>query len=410
MTNRKLAILAIVAAFMVLLVTVQTRFASTAPRGSVAGAPLIQGLDTAKIHFIEIGSGENPVRLVRQGGRFVVADKDNYPAETAKINDLITSCLDIKTLELITSNPANFDELGVADEKAEDVVKFLDSAEKVITGLIIGKAQTGTNSKYVRLATGNDVYTATDLPTIRDEPLGYVDKEIVNIDRDEVAKVIVTGAGESYTLTNDPNDTTKVVLHELPEDKTLKETDAQSVMGALSYFSFTDVKSDKSFNKDELKFDKKYVCRLKNSVVYTFDIAANEDRTFVKCSAQYTADAGEILKEQAPLEEKDAALTARDGAAKFTDKHRGWIYEIAQWKAKNLTRPASDILEDKKEQEQPQEQAETPKKEQGSAAVEAETETEAQTQSLPQTDAQNLAAEEPATGSSPDSTDANRPQ
>jgi len=284
------------------------------------------------------------------------------------------------------------------------------SAEKVITGLIIGKAQTGTNSKYVRLATGNDVYTATDLPTIRDEPLGYVDKEIVNIDRDEVAKVIVTGAGESYTLTNDPNDTTKVVLHELPEDKTLKETDAQSVMGALSYFSFTDVKSDKSFNKDELKFDKKYVCRLKNSVVYTFDIAANEDRTFVKCSAQYTADAGEILKEQAPLEEKDAALTARDGAAKFTDKHRGWIYEIAQWKAKNLTRPASDILEDKKEQEQPQEQAETPKKEQGSAAVEAETETEAQTQSLPQTDAQNLAAEEPATGSSPDSTDANRPQ
>jgi hypothetical protein len=408
MTNRKLAILAIVAAFMVLLVTVQTRFASTARRGSVAGASLIQGLDTAKIHLIEIGSGENPVRLVRQGGLFVVADKDNYPAETAKINDLITSCLDIKTLELITSNPANFDELGVADEKAEDVVKFLDTAEKLITGAIIGRDQSGTKSKYVRLAAGNDVYTATDLPTIRDEPLGYVDKEIVNIDRDEVAKVIVTGAGESYTLTNDPNDTTKVVLHELPEDKTLKETDAQSVMNALSYFSFTDVKSDKSFDKDELEFDKKYVCRLKNSVVYTFDIAANEGRTFVKCSAQYTA--GEILKEQAPLEEKDAALTARDDAAKFTDKHRGWIYEIAQWKAKNLTRPASDILEDKKEQEQPQEQAETPKKEQGSAAVEAETETEAQTQSLPQTDAQNLAAEEPATGSSPDSTDANRPQ
>jgi len=167
MTNRKLGILAIVAALMVLMVAVQIRFAGTAPRSAVAGAPLIQGLDTAKIRFIQIGSGQNPVKLVRKGPRFVVADKDNYPAETSRINDLITSCLDVKTLELITSNPANFEELGVTEEKAPYVVKFLDSAEKVITGLIIGKAQTGTNSKYVRLATGNDVYTAPSAMSTR---------------------------------------------------------------------------------------------------------------------------------------------------------------------------------------------------------------------------------------------------
>jgi hypothetical protein len=46
------------------------------------------------------------------------------------------------------------------------------------------------------------------------------------------------------------------------------------------------------------------------------------------------------------LKVKEAKLLADDNAKEFTAKHQGWVYEIAEYKAKNLTKALSDLLED----------------------------------------------------------------
>ena len=138
MSNRKLAILAVVAAVMVVLAVIQARISRAPARVSYAGGYLIQGLDTAKIASIVVGKGENAVRLIRRGNRFAVGNKDDYPAETSRINKLLTSCLDIRTIELITSAPANHESLAVTEEKAQNIVKFLDKDGQIITGVVIG--------------------------------------------------------------------------------------------------------------------------------------------------------------------------------------------------------------------------------------------------------------------------------
>jgi len=332
MSNRALAILAVVAAIVVVLLVVQHQFEKPAASRSRAAGPLIQGLDVEKIAAIQIGPPGKAFKLVRQGDHFVVPDKDNYPAATGKINRLITSCLDVTTLELITSNPANFDELNVTEEKAADVVKFLDAAEKVITGIIVGKKQPQTNARYVRLVTSNDVYTAQKVPSVRDSAIDYIDKELVNIDREDIVRVTVAGPNTNYTLRVDPNDSDRITLEPLAPDEKLKDVEAKSVLGALSYFSFTDVRRESSFEPGKLTFNYSYTAELKDSTVYTFKLAKTDGKTYVTCRIDTAADL--------------------DKASQFTNKHHGWVYEIASWKADKLTKKLADLVEKQEEPEQ----------------------------------------------------------
>lgn len=360
MSNRKLMILSIVAALMIVWAVIQSRIGQAPARGPLISSYLIQGLDTAKIASIVIGTGEDAVRLIRQRDHFVVGNKDNYPAVTSKINDLITSCLDIRTVELITSNPANHNALEVSEENAKSIVKFLKYDEQTITGVVIGKTDSEARSTYVRLVSSNDVFTTTEAPQVRDSAMDYIEKEIVNISRDDVVRVTVSGPNDSYTLRVDDSNDDNIILENIPEGKKLKKTDCGQVLSALSYLSFNDVKKESS-EEGKLKFENTYVCESKEQIVYTFDIAKADGKSYVKCIAEYV---GEIVKERRveskeELKNKEAKFLARDRALNFTKTHPGWLYEIPEWKAKNLTRELSELLEEEKQEAKEEKEADT---------------------------------------------------
>ena len=356
MSNRKLVILSIVAALMVVWAVIQARVGRAPAKAPFVSSYLIQGLDPAKIASIVIGKGDGAARLIRQGSRFVVGNKDNYPAAMSKINNLITSCLDIRTIELITSDPVNHASLDVTEEKAQNVIKFLDRNGQVITGIVIGSSrlpemQISKRSTYVRLISSDDVYRAKNVPLSAGSAVDYVDKEIANVSRTDVARVTVTGPEGSYTLRVDDSDDDNIVLDNIPAGKKLKDSDAKQVLSALSYLSFDDVKKESS-EEGKLKFDRTYVCELKDSTVYTFKIAKVKGKNYAKCGAEY-ADKTQIVKErriesEEELKSKEAKLLARDRAVDFTRKHKGWLYEIPDWKAKNMTRKLTELLEEEK--------------------------------------------------------------
>ena len=113
-------------------------------------------------------------------------------------------------------------------------------------------------------------------------------------------------------------------------------------------------------------FDRQYMCRLKDSTVYALRIAQKDGKTYVTCVAEYTDTApvektpvnqGGKVESDEELKEKEAKLLARDNAKKFTTDHQGWAYQIADWKAKNLTKKLGDLLEN---EEKPKENAVKP--------------------------------------------------
>ena len=118
MSNRKLTILGVVAAVMAVLAVLTSQMGKRAPSFSGRNVNLVQGLDTSKIATVVLVSKDEETKITRSGSGFVVTNKENYPALINGINGLVAEILDIRTLELVTSDPQNHADLGVAEEKA----------------------------------------------------------------------------------------------------------------------------------------------------------------------------------------------------------------------------------------------------------------------------------------------------
>jgi len=341
---------------MVMLAGVQMRL-SVGKQSLSFSAPsyLLQGLDTDKIASIVLGTADDQVILTRSGKRFVVASKDDYPAKTTEINGVIAACLDIKTAEFVTGNPANHADLGVTEADAAHVVKLFGTDGNPITGLLISPQGTDRPESCVRLISSNDVYITLDRSwPARFSDIDFIDTALLNIDRDKIVSVTVTSPDETYTLKKEG--TEKVItLENMPDGKKLKDTQYEQVFFALTNLSFDDVKKDSS-DASDLTFDSTYICRLEDSTVYTFSIAQKDDSTHVKCQAVFT-DQTLVTKQrdvesEEELKKKETKLLARDSAKTFSEKHTGWIYHIPKFKADNMTKKLQDLLEDIEKKEE----------------------------------------------------------
>jgi len=349
MSNRNLAILCIIAAVLVVWAVLQSQVTSRA-RPEPESTYLIQGLNPDEIAVIVIGTGESQVTLTRQGRGFIVGPLDNYPALSEEINKLISACLDIQTTELYTDDAANHKDLGVTEQDARALVKFFTADSNLITGVVVGKLKGQGRGTYVRQLTDNKVYVITKSPWIKNLAVDYVQQELTDVKLEDIGSVTVAGPNETYTLK--PGDDEKtVVLDNVPEGKKLKDTVANRVLTGLTGLRFDSVKKESSMAK-EVNFDRQYICRLKDSTVYTFKIGQQDDSWYVKCDAEFTDKTpvtktqGEVESEE-ELKKKESKLLARDGAENFSEKHKGWVYELPSYKAENLTMKLADLLEDK---------------------------------------------------------------
>ena len=353
MSNKSLAILGIVAAATVILATVLSGVSSGPREGAGGPAYLIQGLDPDAIGSIVVGTGENAVKLQRMGKNFVVANKDSYPADTKTINELISKCADIKTTGAPhTTDPANHADLEVTDQKARSVVKFFtpDPNSALLTGVAVGKSTEAAQGTYIRLLPTDKVYITLESPWIRDRAIDYIDQELITAKQEDVNSITVTLKSGGYTLKQ--NQDKAIVLENIPSGKTLKTSEAKSVLTALTDLRFEDVKK----SVGGLVFDDQYVCRLNDSLVYTLGVAKKDDKTYVVCKADFTGERpSKVSKTESEeeLKKKEALLLAYDKAEEFTARHTPWIYEIADWKAKNLNKALSDLLEDEKKPQDP---------------------------------------------------------
>ncbi len=254
MSNKKLTILAGVAALTVLWAVMQARIVNRRTIRTDETAYLIQGLDPAGIGAIVLGKGEETVTLKRMGNDFVVATKDNYPAKTSEVNSLISKCLEIKTMQLITKDPKNHEDLEVTEDKARTVVKFMtpDPNSKVLAGIVVGKTEELGKGTYVRLLSSNSaasdrVMVSSEIPWIDAGAMTYVEKELVSPESDQIVSVTVGSPNGEFTLKKEA-DSDEIVLVNTPEGKKLKSSDSQSVFTALTSLRFDDVKARPASN------------------------------------------------------------------------------------------------------------------------------------------------------------------
>ncbi len=348
MSNQKLGILAVVAAVMVLWAVVQARFSGRG-RAELSGpAYLIQGLNPADIGEITVGEGDDAIRIERQDNQFVVVNEVDYPADNKQINDLISKALDIKVSESYTDNPENHEDLELTEANARHVVKFHKSDGSLLTGVIVGKSRETGQGTYVRLASNDTVYVADEVPWFRSSALDFVNQEIVSAKREDVNSVTVGTPEGGYTLRS-LRDGDRVVMENMPADKKLKDSEAKSVLTAITGLRFEDV--NKPGQLEGLVFDYQYNVRMDDTTEYRFKLAKKGDKTYLLAEAAYTDPAKVTINPNQvdspeELKKKEAKLLAQEKAQRFTLRHKNWVYEIPDWKAKYLTMSQAALFEE----------------------------------------------------------------
>jgi Domain of unknown function (DUF4340) len=354
MTDKKLTILGVIAIVMVILVGLQSGLIKKGNVTPTQQGYLIQGLNTDNVASILIGAGEEQVILTRADSRFVIANKDDYPAQTKQVNDLFAQCLDVKTLELVTGNSKNHQEIGVTETTARYVIKFLDSKNELLTGLFISSTNPETSNVFARLVLSDDVYQVENAPWLYTKPLDYVDKLLMGVNSDGISSVTVATPSDDYTLSA-IDGSENIAFENITEDKSLKQDVAKQIFSAITNIRFSDLQ--KVSLASDLDFDSTYTCRLEDSTIYTISIARRKNTFFIKCDAEFT-DKTEVtmnpnaVHSEEELKAKEAKLLAKEAARDFAKKHTGWIYEIPAFQAENLTKKTSDLLEEKTEPKQ----------------------------------------------------------
>ena len=346
MSNNKLSLLGILAIASVALAVFVSQYANRTKHISAGAGYLIQGLDPAQVAKIVIGKDPNAFTLGRQQNGFVVENKNNYPADSKTINNLLTGIMDIRTVEVYTENKANYKDLGVTEQDAQAVVKFLDAKSQIITGVIIGKDCPSGGMYYGRLVNDNKVYVMDNVPWPGVSPFEYIDRQLIAVNKADIASVTVTSPAGTYTLVPEAN-STEVAVKELPAGKKEKKSDSEMVFSALVGLNFDDVNAASEL--PDLKFDREYACLLKDSTLFLIEIAKKDSKTFIKCNADFT-DKTQVKKEegvesQEELKKKEAKLLAHEKVKKLQDITNGWIYQIPADKAYYMTKKLTDIIE-----------------------------------------------------------------
>ncbi|MFI4910537.1 MAG: DUF4340 domain-containing protein [Sedimentisphaeraceae bacterium JB056] len=344
MTNKKLTLLGIIAAVMIVLVLTQSGTKDTKSVANDAIKYLIQGLDTSNLTAIEVtGSGDDNATLVKGDDGFIVKELSGYPAKVSEINNLITKCLDIKVGKVYTSEPSNFEDLGVSEDNAKAIVKFKGADDKLVTGVVVSEYKDGKT--YVRRIDSDDVYLAQESLWLTTSPQSFVDKQLTKVEKSNITEVNVQAGVDQYAITSDSG---KAQLQNIPEGKNAKQAEVDKVFGAITSLRFDEVK--KSGELNGLNFNNIYTCKLSDSTVYTVKLAKKDDKTYASLTAEFTdttpvtKDKGVESEEQ--LKKKEAKLIAHEAANNFSKAHKGWIYTIPSYQADNLTMALDSLLED----------------------------------------------------------------
>jgi len=354
MTNRNLKILTATATIMI-VVTIMLYIPE--PEAEIMlsrGSSLAGGLILEDIYSISVSKGKDQTTLERHGDSFIVADKDGYPADITKINELYTKCLDIKVEEFITDKKDNYKELGVADDsKGSTVIQFMNGDGKNVLGIIVGNFDDDSRGNFVRLINKKDVYISQTMQHFSSEPKYYLDKTLTEFKSDDIKKLIVKDDSGEYTIVK--NDSGEVHLVESPKDKKVDKSMLNTMMRAVADIKFDDVSEASA---KELEFKREIVCEVVGRVKYHFYLALDGEDSWFKAEARepdhsVIESSRRISKQDSDtkLKEKSKVLDAVEDVKKFNSVVSGWVYKIPAYQAANFRKKLSDlfVVENKKD-------------------------------------------------------------
>jgi hypothetical protein len=321
---------ALVAIAIVVLASGDRGVSRAAPGQSAFPALAARLGDVASVTVSRDGT---TMTLIRDGDNWLVAEKGNYPANAAKISQIVRAVADLTLVEPKTQNPDLYPRLEVEDpgNGKSTLVAVKDKSGGDLAQAIVGKR------RYDRLGAGNDgVYLRKPgeaqswLARGTLDPSGdaasWLDRQIIDISEKKIAKVTLTQADGSKLVISRSAPEAKFAVEDAPADAKFKsETATSGPATALETLDLDDVKP-----AGELPVPDKNVV---TASFTTFDGLTVDLRLMERDKADWIAISAA------------GSGPAEANAKKIEDKVSHWTYAIPAYKANLLKTKLADLIE-----------------------------------------------------------------
>jgi len=168
--------------------------------------PLLPGFDAAKVTRVKVFAAANPdapaIDLAKRGTSWALASGFDFPADSTKVDALLTPIAKMAAAEPIATSAARHKQLKVGDKDFER--KLVLTADGKDVTLYIG-ASAGLRRNAVRLGGGDAVYAVAGVTPFlaATEPRQWVKGSYVDVPRDEITKVTIARDGTTIDLVKD---------------------------------------------------------------------------------------------------------------------------------------------------------------------------------------------------------------
>jgi hypothetical protein len=271
--------------------------------------------------------------LIRDGDSWLVAEKGNYPANAAKISQIVRAMADLTLVEPKTQNSDLYSRLEVEDpgNGKSALVAVKDKSGGDLAQAIIGKR------RYDRLGAGNDgvylrkqgeaqAWLARGTLDPSGDPASWLDRQIIDISEKKIAKVTLTQADGTKLVISRAAPDAKFAVEDAPDGTKFKsESTISGPAAALETLDLDDVKPAGELSVPDKEVMKAYFT--------TFDGLTVDVRLMERDKSNWIAISA------------TGSGSAEAEAKKIDDKVSHWTYAIPAYKANLLKTKLADLVE-----------------------------------------------------------------
>jgi len=280
--------------------------------------------DAARIEIVHQGK---TTTLARHGDMWGLLDRGDYPVQSSKLRGMLTGLTELRLVEQRTSDPAQFNRLGLEDPNGatgtSNLLRVLDASGKPIVAVIVGHRRVRTQGNvpeqvYVRRPDDNQTWLAEGSLQVDADPQQWLERDIMNIDHGRIASVAVTHGDDTLELTRDGD---KLAVKTPAEHPPLDDYKLDDIDRGLELLTFQDVQTDKDPVGDKVG---QSVFTTSDGLSVTATVFKGEKDIW----ARFAATGSDKTK---------------DEADKLNARLAGWTYQLGGWKQKALVPSLDDL-------------------------------------------------------------------
>lgn len=341
------------------------------------GDTLLSEFEPAEVAKLDISNGDNLTTATKKDGSWVIANRDNYPANPAAINELLRKIDEVTVTQGIEADASFAPRFGMDPKATEDSEKgtelvLTNDAGAELAHLTFGKNLEGEGNPMNPMGGGGStgrfilnhadtsgVYITSELfPTLSADASTWLNEEFIKVEK--IKSVTVSEAGKpdssAWILTRE-DDTKDFVLEGKNDSEEIDNPALSTYKSLLSYARFEDVipaaETEAAWQADKKQFA---TIETFDGFTYTVNFAPLKDdsESYVMT---VSVDAKIATEREKPKDETEEAAKTADEAFTASKKAleeklaaekrlEGRTYKVAKYAVDSLLKNRADFIQD----------------------------------------------------------------